>query len=242
MYGESGMERRRRTRRHRKVALVTAIAGLSTLSATAGGRLVNAGGNATSDVAEWVDEVDPATVVDQSTDCMAGATDVAFYRGDRIVLRSGMSDADARTAVNNALHWRVRRPERLVGDHRGADRVPAAAVGSGDQAGALGVSQPTARWRPARCRGARSPASARARHRVVARLRPHAVDAVQPRSGPTGYPRPISTLTPPRTNVTARRTASRHRDHDRWCTTLASHHVRPACCPTWPRWRRPTTS
>ena len=77
MNGESRMERRRPSRSRRNVALATTIAGLSTLSATAGGGLVNAGGSATSDVAEWVHEVDPATVVDQSEDCMDGASDAA---------------------------------------------------------------------------------------------------------------------------------------------------------------------
>ena len=37
MYGESSMGRRRRARSRRNVALATAIAGVSTLSATAGG-------------------------------------------------------------------------------------------------------------------------------------------------------------------------------------------------------------
>ena len=117
MYGESSMERRRRGRSRRNVALVTAIAGLSMLSATAGGRLVNAGGSATSDVAEWVDEVDPSTVVDQSEDCMVGASDAAFYRHDRVVLRSGMADADAKKAVNDALHGIYGGPYDHVGDH-----------------------------------------------------------------------------------------------------------------------------
>ena len=57
-------------------------------------------------MAEWFDEVDPAMVVDKSADCMAGATDTGFYRGDRIVMRptTAMSDAAVRTAVNTALN------------------------------------------------------------------------------------------------------------------------------------------
>ena len=57
-------------------------------------------------MAEWFDEVDPAMVVDQSTDCMAGATDTVFYRGDRIVMRptTTMLDADVKSAVNVALN------------------------------------------------------------------------------------------------------------------------------------------
>jgi subtilase family protein len=109
MQGELRMERRRApmlARSRRRVAVATAIAALSTLSATAGVAHVNAAGGAAGDVAEWFDEVNSVMVVDQSADCMDGATDVVFYRGDRIVMRPAttMSDGDVKQAVNNALN------------------------------------------------------------------------------------------------------------------------------------------
>jgi hypothetical protein len=81
------------------------VAGVSTLAATAGIAPVNAAAPL-SDVAEWFDEVDPAMVVDQSADCMAGPTTAVYYRGDRIVMRPAtvMSDIAVRDAVDTALN------------------------------------------------------------------------------------------------------------------------------------------
>jgi Subtilase family len=110
MNTESGMEPRRlarhQARSRRTVVLATAIAAMSTLSATAGVAHVNAAGGAAGDVAEWFDEVNSVMVVDQSGDCMDDATDVVFYRGDRIVMRPStvMADVDVKKAVNNALN------------------------------------------------------------------------------------------------------------------------------------------
>ena len=105
MQGDSRVRRRHLTRSRRNVVLATAIAAMSTLSTTSA---VTAGGGPVAplppqdDVAEWFDEVDPAMVVDKSADCMAGATDTVFYRGDRVVMRptTAMSDAAVRTAVS----------------------------------------------------------------------------------------------------------------------------------------------
>ena len=97
--------RRHTTRSRRSVALATAIAAVSTLAATAGGGPVTAVAP-DDDVAEWFGEVDPAMVVDKSSDCMDGATDTTFYRGDRIVMRptTAMSDVAVRDAVDAALN------------------------------------------------------------------------------------------------------------------------------------------
>ena len=117
MQGEQRVLRRHLTRSRRNIALATAIAALSTLStasaATAGGGPV-APVPPEDDVAEWFDEVDPAMVVDKSADCMAGATDTVFYRGDRIVMRptTVMTDGAVRTAVNNALNGIYGTPRR----------------------------------------------------------------------------------------------------------------------------------
>jgi hypothetical protein len=195
------MERRRRSRRRRNVVLVTAIAGLSTLSATAGGRLVNAGGSATSDVAEWVDEVDPATVVDQSTDCMAGATDVAFYRGDRIVMRSTMSDNAAKAAVNNALNGIYGGP--AVTWATAVERITFPQPPSGP--GIKPVLSVSLAPRPGGIPHAVVALARRLRHDPGAESSPDYVAVPStPYSAfwPHGHPRPISALTPPRTNVT----------------------------------------
>ena len=201
MNGETRLERRRLWRSRRVVALATAIAGLSTLSATAGSGLVDAGGSATSDVAEWVDEVDPATVVDQSLNCMAGATDAAFYRGDRIVMRSTMSDGAARNAVNNALQgiyggafvpWAT-TVERITFPQppSGPGIKPVLSVSLARGGGAI----PHAVVALAR----------RLRHDPGTESSPdYVVTPATPYSAfwPHGDPRPISSLTPPRTNVT----------------------------------------
>jgi hypothetical protein len=205
MQREPRMERRHLARNlartRRSVALATAIAALSTVSATAGGGPVNAGASALSDVAEWVDEVDPATVVDQSADCMAGATDVVFYRGDRIVMRSGISDAAAKTAVNNALNgiygglpktWAT-TVERIT--------FPQPPSGPGIKP-VLSVS-----LKP-RSDGAPHPVVrlARAlRHEPGIETSPDYVTVSStPYSffWPKGYPKPVANVTPPRTNVT----------------------------------------
>lgn len=201
MYGEARIQRRRLSRSRRNVALATAVAGLSTLSATAGGGLVNAGGSATSDVAEWVDEVDPSTVVDQSTDCMAGASDVAFYRGDRIVLRSGMSDAAARTAVNNALHWIYGGPS--VSWATTVERITFPQPPSGP-----GIKPVLSVSLSPRTDGAPHPVVKLARrlwHEPGVEAGPDYVMAPStPYTAfwPNGDPEKTSTLTPPRTNVT----------------------------------------
>lgn len=204
MHGETRTDRRLLARNHRSnrrnVVLATALAGLSTLSATAGGELVNAGASASSDVAEWVDEVDPATILDQSTACMAGATDVVFYRGDRIVMRSGMSDGAAKTAVNNALN----------GIYGGAPKTWATTVEritfpqppSGP--GIKPVLSVSLSPRPGAVPHAIVALARALRHDPGVESSPdYVMTPSVPYSAfwPNGYPKPVANLTPPRTNV-----------------------------------------
>ncbi len=65
---------------------------------------VGAGTATEVDVMAWLDDVSPAIAVDQSTDCMAGATDAVAYRNDRIVVRTNASNNSVTTVVNNTLH------------------------------------------------------------------------------------------------------------------------------------------
>src|SRR4029078_4452641 len=81
----------------------------ATLAAIVGTSLVATGsasaGTATdTDVMAWLDAVDPAITVDQSTNCMAGATDAVAYRNDRIVLRTSASNATAAGVVTAQLN------------------------------------------------------------------------------------------------------------------------------------------
>ena len=217
MQGESRVQRRHLTRSRRNVALATAIAAVSTLAATAGGRPVS-GRAPEDDVAEWFDEVDPAMVVDKSADCMAGTTETVFYRGDRIVMRptTTMSDADVKDGREHRPERHLRRPGVDVGDHGGADRVPAAASGPAIKP-VLSVSLS----RAVRCGAASTSWNwlAPLRHepgiRDVARLRPHAVDAVQLLLAARVSHDRSPALTPPRDERHERRAAGRHRGHGR---------------------------
>jgi hypothetical protein len=208
MHGQSKMERRHRARRparsRRNVALATAIAAVSTLSSTAGGGSVSAGMSAAGDVAEWVDEVNPSvTVVDQSTDCMAVPSDAAFYRGDRIVLRPAtpMADVDVRTAVNDALN-NIYAPRPAEDWATKVERIvfPQPPSGPGIRP-VLSVSL--------------KPRSDEEPHEVVELARALSTESNEagpdyvftpatPYSAfwPHGDPKPITALTPPRTNVT----------------------------------------
>jgi hypothetical protein len=65
---------------------------------------VGAGTATEVDTMAWLAAVSPAVTVDQSNNCMAGATDAVAYRNDRIVLRTTAPNAIVTTTVNNTLH------------------------------------------------------------------------------------------------------------------------------------------
>ncbi len=57
-----------------------------------------------TDVMAWLDAVNPAIKIDQSSNCMKNATDAVAYRNDRIVMRSSATNTVVATMVNIALH------------------------------------------------------------------------------------------------------------------------------------------
>ena len=83
----------------RTLAIAAIVCGTLGVTGSAGA------GTATEvDVMAWLDDVSPAITIDQSTNCMAGATDAVAYRNDRIVLRTSASNNSVQTTINNTLH------------------------------------------------------------------------------------------------------------------------------------------
>ncbi|MEP7115837.1 MAG: S8/S53 family peptidase [Ilumatobacteraceae bacterium] len=54
-------------------------------------------------VMTWLDAVSPAIAIDQSNNCMGGASDAVAYRNDRIVLRSSALNNSVKSSVNGVL-------------------------------------------------------------------------------------------------------------------------------------------
>jgi hypothetical protein len=188
--------------RARTIVVTTAAAVLASVAtvATVAGSGVRAE-ETENDVAEWISEVDPEMVVDESGDCMAGATDPVYYHGNRIVLRSAMSDNAARTVVNNALQSINGGPSVAWATTVERITFPHPPVGPQIKP-VLSVSlAPRPDGKP---------------HPVVALARALRLDpgvesspdiALTPAVPysffwPNGYPRPVADVTPPRTNVT----------------------------------------
>ena len=84
-------------------AHVTVVAALATTGLLAGDG-VGAINATETDVMAWVDSVDPSIEVDQTANCMPGATDAVAYRDNRLVVRSSLSNAQVETRVNTALN------------------------------------------------------------------------------------------------------------------------------------------
>ncbi|MEP7112174.1 MAG: S8/S53 family peptidase [Ilumatobacteraceae bacterium] len=94
---------------HHRHSMFHRVTTAATIAAVIGGSLIVTGnadaGTATEiDVMAWLDAVDPAIQIDQSNNCMAGATDAVAYRNDRIVLRSSASATSAKNTVNLKLN------------------------------------------------------------------------------------------------------------------------------------------
>jgi hypothetical protein len=182
------------------LATATAIVGIAfgSLVITDG---VDAGTATETDVMAWLDAVDPAITVDQSANCMAGATDAVAYRNDRIVLRTGANDVSVRNTVNFKLNQMyggatfnyVGPIERITFPNTPPANTPVVPV--------LSVTL--------------VPRTGGAPHDILGlarRLRSESGQIAGPDyaytpSGPyghywpMGYPQKISTLTPPRTNL-----------------------------------------
>jgi hypothetical protein len=87
----------------RRITTTTAIAAVACSALIVTGS-ASAGTATETDVMAWLDAVDPAITVDQSANCMAGATDAVAYRNDRIVLRTNAANATAANVVNAKLN------------------------------------------------------------------------------------------------------------------------------------------
>jgi Subtilase family len=97
------------TMRHHRHSMLHRVTTAAAIAAVIGGSLIVSGnadaGTATEiDVMAWLDAVDPAIKIDQSTDCTATATDAVAYRNDRIVLRSSANDMSVKNTVNFKLN------------------------------------------------------------------------------------------------------------------------------------------
>ena len=152
------------------------------------------------DVMAWLDDVSPAITVDQSNNCMAGATDAVAYRNDRIVLRTSATNPAVTTVVNNTLHTMYGNNVNYVGP---IERITFPTPPAGPAI--IPVVSVTLLPRPG---GAHHDILGLARH-----LRNDSGKIASPDYGltydgpythyfPYGYPEKISALTPPRNNVT----------------------------------------
>ena len=152
------------------------------------------------DVMAWLDDVSPAITVDQSNNCMAGATDAVAYRNDRIVLRTNATNPAVGTTVNNTLHAMYGTNLNYVGP---IERITFPTPPAGPAI--VPVVSVTLLPRPG---GAHHDILGLARH-----LRNDSGKVASPDYGltadgpythyfPHGYPEKISTLTPPRTTLT----------------------------------------
>jgi len=94
----------RAPRRARRTRALLCAATLGLLAPLVVADTAAAGTPTEVDVMAWLDATDPAMVIDQSANCMAGATDAVAYRGDRIVVRTGASNNATRAAINSRLN------------------------------------------------------------------------------------------------------------------------------------------
>ncbi len=173
-----------------------------TMAALAASGSVGAGTSTEVDVMDWLADVSPAVTVDQSNECMVGATDPVAYRNDRIVLRSSTSNANVTVLVNarlNAMYGTVGTPYVDAVERITFPKTPPA------NASVVPVLSVSLNARPGG-----------AAHQIVRMARlireqdgiPTAPDYVMTPSGPynffwpNGYPQKIAALTPPRTNLT----------------------------------------
>lgn len=91
------------TRRHRaaaRLAVASIIAGAGLVAAGA----TEAGTVTETDVMAWLGAANPSIIIDQTANCMPGATDAVAYRGDRLVVRSNASNGTIENRVNSVLN------------------------------------------------------------------------------------------------------------------------------------------
>ena len=80
----------------------------------------------------------PAIKIDQSTNCMAGATDAVAYRNDRIVLRTGATNPSVKNTVNNKLHQMYGGGPSTTSGRSSGSRSPLPPVGHTDRPRVVG--------------------------------------------------------------------------------------------------------
>jgi hypothetical protein len=163
-------------------------------------RNVDAGTPTEVDQMAWLDDVSPAVKVDQSANCMAGATDAVAYRNDRIVVRTSALNPAVTATVNLTLNGMYGGVHNYVGPiERITFPLPPAGPAITD------VVSVTLLPRPG---GAPHDILGLARHLRNDSGKMASPDYAENFYGPYthyfpyGYPKKISTLTPPRTNVT----------------------------------------
>jgi Subtilase family len=148
----------------------------------------------------WLDDVSPAVSIDQSNNCMAGATDAVAYRNDRIVMRTSAANPAVTTTVNNTLNGMYGGVHNYVGP---IERITFPTPPAGPAI--VDVVSVTLLPRPS---GAPHDILGLARHLRNDSAKIASPDYAYSYYGPyvhyfpNGYPTKISALTPPRTNLT----------------------------------------
>lgn len=152
------------------------------------------------DVMAWLDDVSPAIAVDQSNNCMNLATDAVAYRNDRIVLRSNASNPSVTATINNTLHGMYGNGINYAGP---IERITFPTPPGGPAI----VSVLSVTLHP-RAGGVQHDILGLARHLRNDSAKIASPDYATTSDGPythyfpSGYPKKITALTPPRTNLT----------------------------------------
>jgi Subtilase family len=148
----------------------------------------------------WLDDVSPAVTIDQSNNCMAGATDAVAYRNDRIVVRTSASNPSITGTINFTLNAMYGGNKNYVGP---IERITFPTPPSGPAI--VPVVSVTL-----------LPRLGQAPHDILGLARHLRNDSGKVASPdysaayygpyihyfPKGYPKKIAALTPPRTNLT----------------------------------------
>jgi Subtilase family len=177
------------------LAIAAIICGTLGFTGSAG-----AGTATETDVMAWLDDVSPAIKIDQSNNCMAGATDAVAYRNDRIVLRTSAANPSVTSTVNFTLNGMYGGTHNYVGP---IERITFPTPPAGPAI--VPVVSVTLLPRPS---GAPHDILGLARHlrndsgKVASPDYASNYDGPYIHYFPYGYPAKISALTPPRTNVT----------------------------------------
>jgi Subtilase family len=184
-----------RQRATKGLALGAIVCGSMGFTGSAG-----AGTPTEADVMAWLDDVSPAIRIDQSNNCMAGATDAVAYRNDRIVVRTSATNPSITSTINFTLNGMYGGNNNYVGP---IERITFPTP----PAGPAIVPVVSVTLLP-RHGGAQHDILGLARHlrndsgKIASPDWAMTFDGPYTHYFPYGYPSKISTLTPPRTNLT----------------------------------------